>query len=159
MVNEHVIMIFVSLNKHSNHTGKNCVRGLISILDKNGVCGLESIRVVCKVLQRKIKPWVWSFFEKTFYIEPISSSYIGAYFEPPLPTSQTPKRNLGSKIGYVHGTCQPQSQNWPLQDQLGPPILVRQTIKLDFNNPTPLLCKVIQAMRGFDAFLLILLNL
>ena len=36
-------------------------------------------RVICKALQRGRKPWVWSFFEKTFYQELVSSSCIGAY--------------------------------------------------------------------------------
>ena len=41
----------------------------------------ERMRVLRKVPQRRMRPWVWSFYEKTFHQEPVSSSYITAYFE------------------------------------------------------------------------------
>ena len=50
------------------------------------------------------------------------------------------ERIIKSKKGYAHGThCLKSRIGLYMQVQLGPPILVEQARKMDFNSPTPLL--------------------
>ena len=92
-----------------------------------------------------MKPWVWSFFEKTFYEEHVSSSCFGAHFESwvkhlgsPLAIPKNYERIVGSQMGYAFGTCRPKSHINLCNASLVHPSLVGHTRKPDFYNPTPL---------------------
>ena len=54
--------------------------GCVCLVDLFEVFLMIFVRVIGKVPQRGMKLWIWSFFEKIFYEELVSLSFIRAYF-------------------------------------------------------------------------------
>ena len=79
---------------------------------------------------------------------------------PSLPTSQTLRQFQDLKQVYVHGTHCTESPNWPMQSQLGPPILIGLAKNPIFYSLTPLFVygNLSIKRKKSDDFVLILIN-
>jgi hypothetical protein len=99
-------------------------------------------KVTRKVPQRVTKVWVWSFFAWAFYEELISSSCTGPIlrirwnFWDFLLSSLKPWKNFRIWNSICAWDLMSWILDWPMQGQLGPPILVGQARKPACNSPT-----------------------
>ena len=104
-------------------------------------------KVSCKVTERRVKPWVWSFFENSL-IKSLLASCIRVYVESWGATFGTFflhwsyfKIILGFNIGFTHATCYPKSWIGLCKASFGPPVLIGQANFQNLN--TTLLCMII----------------